>query len=203
MNRYGANGLGYKTETAGTEIIHTIPPSKEGVGQITSLSYTDGGTAHTIYVMREFGRTITAAAAVGGATTFTGLTDASPTGFVANGFATIQLDKGVHTSKITSWTSASGTLILGTGIPSGSTAAAGNKVWNHGNLTQADPQTGVTHPVFKTPGNASVPLTLPAVAGLESLIGGLLDESPIAVVSDNATTAGKFNSLTYQHARPS
>lgn len=199
MNEYGANGLGYKTAAAGTEIIHQIPPSKEGVVRITSLSYLDTGTAHGIYILRELAKTTLASAAISGATTFTGLTAPSPTTFVANGFCSVECDGGVtHASKITSWTAASGTLIIGTGLTAA--AAAGNRVWNHGNLTATDAGTGLAHPYFLTVINTT--LSLPPT-GVPALIAANKDDSPVLVISNNPTAAGKFNALTYCYARPS
>lgn len=188
---FGGNGLGQKTATAGTEILHLVPPLKNAYTRMTRLAYRAGATAHNLTAMRPLGTTTLAANAA-----------ASQAVIVLS--AQPQAGNNVAAADYLAWEAPDGTVRFGkvssaTGLSITMTAnlavavVAGAKVWFFGAITDLVPQTGEAHPIFS--GVASVTTVYSDTsAGILATFGKY---EPILVHSGNATNAGFLEGISY------
>lgn len=209
----GKSGGTFKQKPYGSPIEYG-----RGITHVTTVLYTNGGTAHQIVIARPFNRTHLAAAIAANATTFVPainpgvystsykypITGGVPglvadNAIAANDYVCIQLDDGSwHLSKIASgtWTSlAVNNLVLTSAIPNnGVGAAIGNAVYFYGDITSdKNPATGVINPT-----------TLMAASGTRAswsettcgIVSAFNPGDPLIVYSPNGTATGTFDSVS-------
>lgn len=197
---FGGNGDGGKTQTAGTVIQYLVPPNRNGYTRITTLVYTDTGTAHTLTFLRPLGAT-TASAAAAASQAVVNLT-ADPgvaagygginNGIAANDFIAIRhsADGVTRLYKVSSVSTLAITLTANLTVA----VAAGDKVWFFGITTDTDGRTGSAHPALKG-GAASGDVTFTdRDAGV---IASVAKDEPILFNSNNATGAGTLKQIGY------
>jgi hypothetical protein len=126
-----ANGVGKRTETAGTKIRVLAPPSPHGYTRITKFSYSALSTPHTATVLRAIGQTTAASVAGAGVNSFSLAADPGPAGngLAASDLVAIRETDGVtRLYVVTSYSG--GTLTLTSNLVAG--VAVGSKVYDFG-----------------------------------------------------------------------
>ena len=197
MLNYGGNGDGGKSVAFGTAIQYLIPPDKRGKTRVTTLSYTDGGTVHTITAQRVLGRTtangVNAAGqavlnlmADPGAPAYGGGTDA----LVANDFIAVRESDGItRLYKISSVSTLAFTLTANLAVGT----LGGESVWHLGVPGDTDGRTGNTNPAFKSVASTLTTFT-DTVTGV---VASIANDEPILISSNNITATGTLNQLTW------
>jgi hypothetical protein len=176
---------GGETETAGT-VIRALTPVRKGLRAVlTLLSYSSGGTAHTVTVLRPLGQT-TLSAAAAASQAVVNLTADPGAGTVAGGIAAndkvvIEKPDGtLHYGVVSSVATLAVTLTAN--VPAGG-FSAGARVWFYG--VNAD-----KHPTFKPPVSAQT-----TFASESGVVSAERLEQPLIVESDNGTAAGTFGAV--------
>lgn len=179
------------TETAGTVIFDGVQPSINSVAKINSLFLTSGSTAHTWYVMKALGHSITTAAAAVSATEIVvaALTFDPAQTLAASDYIAVQLASGDYFFAIVTGVS---TLTLTiAALPQA--VNSGAKVWFFGAFGDAG------HDQIKPPVSITTPLQAAAPAHISDSSysfdsGGTRYESnglgrPLIIYNANATAA--------------
>lgn len=198
---YGSGGI---TETAGTRI-QTMIPGKAGVhSYVSHIDYKDGGTAHTITLMKKVSETTTSAAAAASATDIVLTADpgsgTGPGTIAASDLLAVKLADGTwHLSAVSSVSSL--TITLSTAIPSTTTVLSGARVIFYGAPGDS------VHDDWKfTSGSSSASVYFPSNSGgipYGCLIKSKGADEPIVIDSNNASNAGTFRVIMGFYSRPS
>jgi hypothetical protein len=209
MNGYGHRGTGQISVAFGTAIQYLIQPDRGGKTVLTSLSYTDGGTAHTITLMLPIGRTTAVGANAAGQAVLNiaadpgnplrGLnpnwTGGANDALAANDFIAVREQDGVtRLYKVSSVSTLA--ITLTTNLSAGT--LGGESVWMFGIPTDTNGQTGKAHTALLS-GSSSAAVTFPAAnAGADSAVEGTINaDEPILVNSNNATATGTISEMSW------
>lgn len=207
FNIRGAGNVGGLTASAGTAIQALIPPheNRRYYTRIMGITYTSGGTAHTLAIMKALGKTSLTAAAASGATSITVGSTSFGAGqtLAANDFVVIRLQ--VATGYIYQLLAVSGVSDLTLTVTALATAAPnGAPVWLFGTATESDagiinlspPVSATTHYYY---GEGGV-----ATSGYRVEVGDVVYQrsgrgDPIIVNSNNVTAAGTIQNVSYAY----
>lgn len=192
-----------RTEAAGT-VINVVAPARVGFyTRVSLVKYTAGGTAHSLYVMRPLGRTSCSADAAASQAVINLAADPGPTGnlLAANDFLVILGDDAVPiVRKVSS--------ITGLAVTVDSNFAAkvskGAAIWNYGVVGDTDPVTGAPHLIWSSLLAASATTTFTGTTsnnGATCVASTLSVDQPLLLQSNNATAAGTFVEVHWQHAK--
>jgi hypothetical protein len=196
----GRFGLDRKTETAGTAIVHCIPPSlRGGKAIITNIDYVAAATAHTLTIFKAIAKTTTTAAAAASqavvaltAKTFRGDT------LAANDFVVIQHTDGTFGVYVVS--SVSGLNVTMTGNVSAISANA--PVWIMGAVGEAEHVQILT--IASVRNNYASAFAGIAQSGFYTSNADGYNRSgiddPLLVHSNNATNAGFLENVSGYYA---
>ena len=192
----GVFGFGKATQNADTVITRGIPPKRQANGpplytRITSLRYTAAGTAHTLTVMRPFGRTTLTAAANSGQAVVNIAADptvnAAPGALAANDYVCLQQSDGTYL-----FTTVSSVAVLAITLNTNLTAAAasGAYFWSFGVV-------GDGHPQFPLTASTTLDFDDTTIPGLDGygFIGSDQAFQPLIVHSNNATAQGTIEAV--------
>jgi hypothetical protein len=207
MNSFSGNGDGGKSQAFGTRIQVLIPPDKRGKTRISTLSYLDAGTAHTLTTLRPIGRTKVNGAAASGQAVVNIVADPGvATGFVnplnnvaivnTNGIAANDLVAIRELDGITRFYKVSSVSTLAITLTANLVAgcAGGEDFWDFGITTDTDPRTGSAHPALKSGAGSTVTTFNERDNGVVATIGA---DEPILLDSNNATAAGTFTAYSW------
>jgi hypothetical protein len=191
--------FGYHTETAGTVITELIPPAQSKIPRITDLVYICAGTAHTLTFMRAVATTTTTAiaAASQAVVAFTATNTMKDSAGAAETIAASDYvvyettGGGYELNTVASVASLNVTMNtnVAVAVPSGAT------IWIFGEVGRAVHQTHLcTASVSNDLKNRKYQGGLPLHTDLHNARSG--ENDPMIFYSNNATAAGKLDSLT-------
>lgn len=195
MYALGANktvGYGAVTQTAGTVITRTVPPARNAYTHITCVKYTAAGTAHTVTVMRPYGKTTLSSAALAAQAVINLTADSGvtpPGAIAANDYLVIEKPDGTYHTAVVSSVAALA-ITLTANVPTGG-FASGATVWFMG--APAD------HVDALFSGIASATTTYSEDVG--SIRATLNKYEPMIVHSNNATAAGTLQQVSAAYSR--
>lgn len=202
MNSFSGNGTGGLTQTAATLIQYLIPPDRRGKTRISKVTYTDGGTAHTLTFLRPLGRTTVSAIAAAGQAVFSLTADpgvAAAYGGISNTIAANDF-VAIRTASdgITRLYKVSSVATLAITLTGNLTVAlaVGDDVWFFGITTDTDGATGAAHPKLLS-GAGTAAVTFEDREG--GVVASLRQDEPILFNSNNATAAGTLSQLSYAY----
>lgn len=198
------------TQTAGTVITALVPPRQRARTKISHLSYTSGGTQHTIQFLKELGRAKASAAAAGAATSLIldrdpgsystnpefanrGVTPSTSNNLIAaSDYIVVQLNDGTFwlTTVSAAVTNADGTVTLTVSAIPAAGIARFATVWFLGAAGDTDPHTRAAFDQLKPTVSVTTQYPNAAAAGGAIVAQSYHMNSPIVVYSDNPTAAG-------------
>lgn len=188
----GSDQSGALTQTAATLITQVTSRKRGCKTQLDRAVYTAAGTAHTLTVMRDIGKTQVTSDAAAAQTSV--VLDADP-GPAGNGLAAgdflvfIKPDGLPHVGVVSTWTAGTKTVVLTANVPTGG-FAKGADVFNYGVAADTDPTTGAAH--FALPQAASTRVDNYSPTG-NGLVTSFRNGAPLILQSNNATAAGTLN----------
>lgn len=217
---YGSRSFGKKTEAANTVITLLVPPIQRAYTRLVDLWYTCGVTAHTMTVMRPFGRTTVASAAAAsqavinitadpGSYSSYGTLNTANNLIAASDYCVYKTADGNYVVDTVSSVSTLA-ITMATNVPAG-TVAAGAFFWFYGVAANTNPATGRAHEAFTLPASTTTYFgsdageglagffeTIPGLSGLSSWpLNG--QNEPLIIYIDNATNAGVLEKVTAIH----
>jgi hypothetical protein len=188
----GADQSGSVTAVAGTAITQPTTRKRGCKTTLDTATYTAAGTAHTLTVMRDIGRTKVTSDAAAAQTSVVLDADPGPTG---NGLAAgdhlifIKPDGLPHLGVVSTWTPGTKTVVLTANVPTGG-FAKGADVFNYGVPADTDPATGSPHFALTQGAGAT---TVNNNATGNGLVDSFRNGAPLLLHSNNATAAGTLN----------
>lgn len=196
------------TAAAGTVIVVFAKPNRSKKTKLLGISYTSAGTAHTLTALMPLAFcTLTADAAAAqavvninrnpGAFAANAVLDKQPVPSVADNlmaasdYVALQLPDGnIFVTTVSSIATLAVTLAAN--VPTGG-ALKGAKLWFYGITTDTNPSTRLAHPAWLPAVSATTAITPPG----DGLLCQTPDvDSPMIIVSSNATAAGTINGCT-------
>jgi len=195
----GAEGYGKASQNAGTRIQVASQGRKGKYTYLKAFSYTDGGTSHTLTMMKSVSETTLTAAAVAAQADVVLAADPGTTStgaIAANDLVCIKKPNGDwHFGKVSSWTAGTLTLTLTANVPTGG-FASGARVLFYGAPSDSD------HANFQFASLATSSIkNFPPVEKGGILMKSRTTDEPIILDSNNASNAGTIEFHEYVFSR--